>query len=211
MITEASASSARVWSAPALLAAFSALLEAGGESIRQMLRYDRAAIAHAEWWRLLSGNFVHLGWVHWSFNAASLVLLVLLCPEVLRVQEWVRRVLLVGLGMSLGLYLLAPQLATYVGLSGLIYGLFVLGLGRQAAAKDGIAIACLVFLAARIVWELRFGAPAYEQKWMGGAVVAESHLSGALAALLYGLAFRSFRPVDKGLATAKADGGGITR
>lgn len=200
----------RVWGAPAALALLGAVVELGGESIRQMLRYDRAAIAHGEWWRLLSGNFVHLGWVHWSFNAASLILLVLLCPDALRPQEWLRRVLLVGLGMSLGLYLLAPALATYVGLSGLIYGLFVLGLGRQAAAKDGIAIACLLFLAARIAWELVVGAPAYEQKWMGGAVVAESHLSGALAALLYGLAFGSFRPAAKGLAAAKADGG-ITR
>jgi rhomboid family GlyGly-CTERM serine protease len=187
MISEPSASSPAVWGPPALLSALCAVLMLGGDTPLRLLRYDRAAIAAGQWWRLLSDNLVHLGWWHLLFNVLSLVLLVLLCPERLAPLEWLRRLLLVGLGMSLGLYFLSPGIQTYVGLSGLVYGLFVLGLGRQALRKDEIAVACLVFLAARIGWELVMGASASETRLIGGKVVAESHLYGVCSALLYAL------------------------
>lgn len=192
IITEASPASPCVWSAPALLAAVSTALAFGGDPVIAALRYDRVLIAHGEWWRLLTGNLVHLGAWHLFLNALSLALLVLLCPQRMSAFEWLRRLVLVGIGMSIGLYLFVPGLPTYVGLSGLIYGLFVLGLGHQAAQRDGIAIASLAFLAARIGWELVIGAPASEQALIGGAVVAESHLYGVVAALLYGVVFRVF-------------------
>jgi rhomboid family GlyGly-CTERM serine protease len=120
----------------------SLLLMCGGPHLTQILRYDRAAIAAGQWWRLFSGNLVHLSGWHLLFNLLSLVLLVLLCPERLSAAEWTRRVLLVGTGMSLCLYWLMPRLQTYVGLSGLVYGLFALGLGRQALRRDEIGVVC---------------------------------------------------------------------
>lgn len=190
MITEPSASSVKVWGPPAALAALSIVLMLGGPHLSQVLRYDRAAVAAGEWWRLFSANLVHLGWWHLLFNVLSLVLLVLLCPEALSWSEWLRRVVVVGTGMSLCLYFFVPALQSYVGLSGLVYGLFALGLGRQALRKDEIGIACLVFLGARIAWELVKGAPASETELLGGGVVAESHLFGVLCALLYaGMAY----------------------
>ncbi|GAC1624829.1 MAG: rhombosortase [Nevskia sp.] len=192
IIAEDSPRSAHVWLPPAVLVAVSTLLECLGSGVNRALRYDRLAVDQGQWWRLLSANFVHLGWWHLFLNALSLALLVALCPERLSPFEWLRRVLLVGLGMTLGLHLFVPALNTYVGLSGLIYGLFLLGLGRQAVARDGIAVACLVFLACRIIWELTIGAPESEQQLIGGGVVAESHLCGVIAAGLYGLAFGRF-------------------
>jgi len=187
MITaEPSPSSPRVWGPLAVLAAFSTALLLGGEGLQHALRFDRAAIAQGEWWRMLSDNFVHLGAWHLFLNLLSLVLLVMLCPEVLSPLEWCRRVILIGVGMSLGLYWFVPHLPTYVGLSGLIYGLFALGLGRQALRRDKIAIAACVFLAARIGWELIVGAPASEQRLVGGSIVGESHLYGVISALIYG-------------------------
>jgi len=184
-----------VWGPPAALAALSTLLMLGGPHLSQILRYDRAAIAAGQWWRLFSGNLVHLGWWHLLFNVLSLVLLVLLCPERLSWGEWLRRIVVVGTGMSLCLYLLVPGLPTYVGLSGLVYGLFALGLGRQALRRDEIGIACLLFLAARIGWELVKGAPASETELLGGGVVAESHLYGVLCAVLYAAAAYAVRGI----------------
>lgn len=188
MIAEPSPSSPRVWGPPAALSLLCLLLTLAGPQLTQFLRYDRAAIAAGEWWRLFSGNLVHLGYWHLLLNVLSLVLLVLLCPERLSPAEWLRRLLLIGTGMSLCLYFFAPTVLTYVGLSGLVYGLFALGLGRQALRRDEIAIVCLVFLAARITWELAMGAPASETELIGGGVVAESHLYGICSALVYALA-----------------------
>ena len=197
MISEPSPSSPAVWLPPALLSAVCGLLMLGGTTLADLLRYDRAAIAAGQWWRLLSGSLVHLGWWHWLFNVLSLALLVLLCPERLSPLEWLRRLAALGLGMSLGLYFLSPGIQTYVGLSGPVYGLFVLGLGRQALRRDDIAIACLVFLAARIGWELVMGASASETRLIGGQVVAVSHLYGVGSALLYALAVYGWRRVRR--------------
>ncbi|MDR3415834.1 MAG: rhombosortase [Nevskia sp.] len=176
-----------IWMPQALLGLASTLLMLGGSMPRALLRYDRAAVAAGEWWRLLTGNLVHLGWWHLVLNLLSLVLLVLLCPERLTAARWLWRLLVLGGGVGLGLYFLAPQVPDYVGLSGLVYGLFALGLGRQALHRDGIAVACLVFLAARIGWELVAGTPASEAHLIGGVVVAQSHLFGVAGAALCGL------------------------
>lgn len=193
MIPEASAATSAVWAAPLAIVAVSALLGLGGDPVTEWLRYDRVAVDGGQWWRLLTANFVHLGWWHWFLNALSIALLVLLCPERAAPKVWVARLLVIGIGMSICLHLFTPSLSYYVGLSGLVYGLFALGFGRQIAAGDRFAIACLAFLGARIVWELMIGAPASEQALIGGAVVAESHLYGAFSAAIYGLVAGSFR------------------
>ena len=193
MIPEASPATPAVWLPPLLIVAFSALLELGGAPVTSLLRYDRLAVIDGQWWRLLSGNFVHLGWWHWFLNALSFVLLIFLCPEKLKARDWLLRLTVIGVGMCLCLHLFSPHLFNYVGLSGLVYGLFALGFGRQIAGGDRFAIACLAFLAARIVWELIIGAPASEEGLIGGSVVAESHLFGVLSAAVYGLAAGTFR------------------
>lgn len=193
MIPEASPATPAVWLPPLLIVAASAVLEIAGAGVTELLRYDRAAVDAGQWWRLLSGNFVHLGWWHWFLNGLSFVLLLFLCPERLSARSWLLRIVVIGTGMCLCLHLFSPRLSTYVGLSGLVYGLFALGFGRQIAAGDRFAIACLAFVAARIVWELMIGAPASEEGLIGGSVVAESHLYGVLSAVAYGLAAGAFR------------------
>src|SRR5690348_16523483 len=49
------------------------LLAVGGDALRLPLRYDRDAVLHGEVWRLLTGNFVHLGAGHLLEDMAGLV------------------------------------------------------------------------------------------------------------------------------------------
>jgi rhomboid family GlyGly-CTERM serine protease len=149
------------------------------------LRYDRAAVAAGQWWRLFTANFIHLGVWHYVLNVLSLLLLVLLCPGRLPVWEWVARVVIVAVGTCLGLYWGGQGIASYVGMSGMIYGLFLIGLGSQALTGDLVAVACLVFLVGRVGWEFVVGIPAAEERLIGGRVVPESHLFGMAAALVY--------------------------
>lgn len=192
IITKASHASVAVWASPLALMLLLLLTEALGDTGRQWLCYDRVLIGAGEWWRLITGNFVHLGWYHWFLNEMGLVVLVLLCPEALSPAVWARRVLLLGIGMSTGLYLLVPDLPAYVGMSGVIHGLFVLGLMPQVLKKDLIALGCLLYLLGKIGYELYAGAPVSDEQAIGGSVVTESHLFGSLSAFVYGLVFRSF-------------------
>jgi rhomboid family GlyGly-CTERM serine protease len=194
MITNADYRSRAVWLPPLAVMALILLLALGGEPVRMALRFDRGAIDAGEWWRMLSGNFVHLGGWHLFLNAMGILVLVLLCPEVLAWGVWLRRLALIGLGMSAGLYWGVPDNIWYVGLSGVLHGLFVLGLGRQiVCGRDRIAAGCLAFLVGKVAWELVAGAPVSDEAAIGGRVLVESHLYGSLSALLYGLIFDAFR------------------
>ena len=192
IITEAPRGAWGIWAAPLALAMLLLVLECFGDAGRQLLRYDREAIAAGEWWRLVSGNFVHLGWYHWMLNEIGILVLVLLCPERLAPAVWLRRLLLIGLGMTMCLFWLVPEMVWYVGLSGVMHGLFLLGLARQALQRDWIALACLAYLFGKLAWEMVMGVPVSDEVAIGGKVALESHLYGALSALVYGLVFRAF-------------------
>ena len=193
MITNAVYRSRAVWLPPVALMALLLLIALGGEPVRVALRYDAAAIAAGEWWRLLSGNFVHLGWWHLALNEMGLLVLVLLCPEPLPWSVWVRRLLLLGVGMSLGLYWFVPGTHWYVGMSGVIHGLFLLGLVRPVLHdRDLIAAGCIAYLVGKIAWELYSGVPVSDEQAIGGKVLVESHLYGTLSAIVYGLIFGAF-------------------
>ncbi len=193
MITNADYRSAAAWLPPLVVMLLILLLGLGGETAREALRFEREAIAAGEWWRLLSCNFVHLGWWHLFLNEMGLLVLLLLCPEPLSGWVWLRRLVLIGLGMGAGLYFFVPSTHWYVGMSGVIHGLFLLGLGRQiVASRDLIAAACLAFLVGKVAWELIVGVPVSDEAAIGGSVLVESHLYGSLSALIYGLIFGAF-------------------
>lgn len=175
------------WQAPLVLMALLLFIECLGDAGREWLAYDRAAIEAGQFWRLLTGSLVHLGWWHWFLNELGLMVLVLLCPQPLPLREWAVRVVFLAVGMALGLYVWVPELTQYVGMSGVIHGLFVLGLVPQVRRGDLIALGCLLYLLGKIGWELYAGAPVSDEQAIGGRVIVESHLFGVLAALGYGL------------------------
>jgi rhomboid family GlyGly-CTERM serine protease len=143
-----------VWGAPLALMALMLLAELLGDSGREWLAYRRSAVDDGQWWRLLTGNFVHLGWYHWFLNTLGVVVLVLLCPDRLTLPVWARRVVLLGIGMIACLHFFVPDLPAYVGMSGVIHGLFVLGLVPQVLKKDLIALGCLLYLLGKVGYEL---------------------------------------------------------
>jgi len=120
------------------------------------------------------------------------LVLVLLCPERLPALVWLRRLLVLSIGMSLGLYFFAPELHGYVRLSGVMHGLFLLGLAPQALKKDIVALGCILYLLGQLGYELYAGAPVSDEHAIGGKVALDSHLWGAVSGLIYGIVFRSF-------------------
>src|SRR5579862_7053662 len=111
----------------------------GGTALTTGLAYDRRAILSGAVWRLWTGNWVHLGVTHYALNAASLAAFSALCPERLCLRDWALRWSLLPAAVGLGLLLFAPSVQQYVGLSGVVYGLLFLGLGREAAQGSRFA------------------------------------------------------------------------
>ena len=57
------------------LLAASVAVAGAGDLAATALRYEREALRHGQWWRLLTAHLVHLGWAHLAMNALALVLL----------------------------------------------------------------------------------------------------------------------------------------
>lgn len=165
----------------------------GGARLTELLAYDRTAILSGALWRIWTGSWVHLGGIHYALNAASLAAFSALCPEALCLRDWVLRWSLLPAAVGMGLLLFAPSVQQYVGLSGVVYGLLFLGLGREAAQGGRFAWACLAFLTLRIATEFVPGTLAFEQHLIGGRVIAASHVFGVLGAGVYALGGWSIR------------------
>lgn len=186
-------SSLNRWSGPVLITVMILLLAMLGEGARVQLSFERTGLESGQMWRLLTAHFVHLGHYHALLNMLGLLALLVLCPQALSFFEWMRRILLLSLTTSAALYFLSPQITSYVGFSGVIHGLFLLGLVPMVRSRDLIACACLLYLLGKIAWESYAGAPLSDELAIGGRVVTQSHLFGTLAGLIYGLIFGSFR------------------
>lgn len=179
------------WGVPFALAALSLLFEAGGDSARAWLRFDPAGIAAGEWWRLLSGHLVHLGVPHVLLNVAALLLLWWLVGSGLSVAGWLLVIASSLACIDLGLWFLDPALSWYVGLSGLLHGLFAAGLVArwQSAPVESLLLGAL--LAAKLLFEQLSGPLPGSEASAGGAVVVNAHLYGAVGGIAAALGLRA--------------------
>ena len=184
------------WWLPAAIAAACLLVALTGAA--PVLRYERALLG-AEPWRLLTGHLTHLGWMHLALNLAGLAAIWALLGPLLRPTAWLMVFLACALGVSGGLYFLDPGLAWYVGLSGVLHGMFVAGAIaglRRAPLFHGLLLAGAV---AKVAWEQLAGAEPGSAALVGGSVVVNAHLYGlAAGVLLAPLAWRDAgRAVDR--------------
>jgi rhomboid family GlyGly-CTERM serine protease len=162
----------------------------GGINALFWLRYERAAVLDGEVWRLLTGHLVHLGWAHLAMNLAGLGLIWLLFGRVYSALQWTVLFVACALGISLGFMLFRPELVWYVGLSGVLHGLFVAGAVAGIFAGYRAEWLLLGLLVLKLFWEQYFGPLASTEQMIGGLVIVDAHLYGALIGLGGGLALR---------------------
>jgi rhomboid family GlyGly-CTERM serine protease len=150
-------------------------------------RYSRSLIEQGHWWLLITGNLVHLGWGHLVLNLAGLAMVWWFFIDDLRAWEWLLVLPISGLFVTLGLYLFDVHLIWYVGLSGLLHGLFVAGGIRLLSKELGFAVVLLGVLAGKLAYEQFFGSLPGTSEMSGGPVVVNSHLYGAIGGVVSGL------------------------
>lgn len=169
------------------LVIISVFVQAMGAPWAQALQYERAGVQAGQWWRLFSAHLVHLGWVHLALNSAAVMLVAFLLGEQFTSRSWLWITVVSALSVSSGLLLKSPQVHWYVGLSGLAHGLFLAGacgLIRQNLIGGATG---LVGLAFKLWHEQTSGALAGSEALVGGAVIVDAHLFGALGGMLAAL------------------------
>ena len=147
---------------------------------QHLLRYDRVAILNGDYYRLVSGHFIHLGWQHYALNMLGLVLGTWLFGPDRAPLEWTIAGVVLAFICGLGLLLFSPDVRWCVGLSGVLHGFMILGFGGWALAGDRVALALLVIVIAKMTWEQLGGAMPWEATLAGGRVITDAHVWGAV-------------------------------
>lgn len=179
----------RTHALPASIGVISTLAATFSTIANPALRFDRSAIQQGEVWRLFSGNFVHLGWSHLLLNLAGLVVIWMLYHRLLSLRSWLLVVVVSGLAVGIGLWLLNPQLEWYVGLSGLLHGLFFAGAITSLAAGYRAEWLLLIVMFGKLMWEQFVGPTPGTADLAGGPVIVDAHLYGAIAGVICGVFF----------------------
>jgi rhomboid family GlyGly-CTERM serine protease len=152
-----------------------------GDSVGQLLRYDRSAIAAGGWWRLLTAHIVHLDVHHLVLNELGLVLMWSLFAQDYDAVEWCAIVLAGALAISSGLWWLSPRVSWYVGASGVLHSVMAAGAAKHLAERSWDRWILILGLCAKLAWEQLRESTAV-------LIVVDAHLYGALCGFAVGAA-----------------------
>lgn len=178
---------------PLALGVISTAAMVGGSELLQWLRYERGAIVDGEVWRVLSAHIAHLGWPHLLVNLGGLLLIWLVFGRTMSPERWAVVFCCCAFGVTAGLLLFHPELRWYVGMSGVLHGMFVVGAISSIYAGYRMEWLLLALLTLKLIWEQIHGAMSSTEEFIGGAVIVDAHLYGAITGLVVALAFRLLR------------------
>jgi rhomboid family GlyGly-CTERM serine protease len=161
----------------ALILALAAL----GSGARNALQYERLAVAHGQWWRLVGAHLVHLGWEHALLNGAGLALLWVLFAREFTPRRWLWILFCSTAAIDAGLWFLRPTVEWYLGASGVLHGVLAAGACALYRRGDGVGAALMLALIVRLVYEQQSG----RSLLMGDLpLLADAHLFGVLGGLI---------------------------
>jgi rhomboid family GlyGly-CTERM serine protease len=151
------------------------------ETIGLAWRYDRAAVLAGQWYRLFTAHLVHGGITHWMLNMAGFTLILAVFPRCLTARRLAWLMPLTAWPVSAGLLWLHPEVSWYVGLSGVLHGLFIFGATRMALEGSREYTLALIVVWVKVVYEQLAGPTVAAWTSVDLPVVVTAHLYGALA------------------------------
>lgn len=172
-----------LWLIPAVALA----IQLAGPHVWAVLLYDRSAISAGQWWRILTGNFVHAGWVHLALDFSGYFLLWYLFGRTLGQSRWWWATLVGSLSVGGGLYLFNPAVLWYVGISGVLHTYWAAGAVLAVARREFLGRWLLAFLLLDVAYEELWGPLPTSAAILKEPILTASHLYGAIAGLALGI------------------------
>lgn len=147
-------------------------------------RFKRELVEQGNVWLLFSGHIVHLNWSHWMLNMAGLAIVAFFFSSHASVRQWLAVIVVSICVISIGLWVWMVDVRAYVGLSGVLHGLFLYGALREVRIYPVSGYVLVVVLVAKLSWEFFNGALPGSEDMAGGRVLTEAHLLGAIGGVL---------------------------
>lgn len=147
-------------------------------------RFNRGLVEQGHVWLLFSGHIMHLNWSHWALNMAGLGIVAFFFSPHASLKQWLAVIVVSACVINMGIWFFLPGLGSYVGLSGILHGLFLYGALREIRFYPVSGYVLMTVLIAKLLWEFFHGALPGSEQMTGGRVLTEAHLLGAIGGIL---------------------------
>lgn len=165
--------------------------------LKPLLQFDRLLINQGEIWRIFTGNFIHYNFKHMWMNLAGLAVGMYLLAFRYSLFYWFIIICFSSLMVGAGLYIFDTQLMHYVGLSGALHGMLVVGALVETTYNKSTGLLLLVFISSKLLYEQFFGALSPPLS-AHTSVAVNAHLYGSIAGVIIWLAL-TYLPNNKSL------------
>lgn len=151
--------------------------------LEDSLRFNRDLVQQGDVWLLFSAHFVHLNWSHWALNMAGLAIVAFFFSNHAGVRQWLAVILISSCIINAGIWWWITDIRYYVGLSGVLHGLFLYGALREIRYYPVSGYVLVAVLLVKLTWEFFYGALPGSEDMAGGRVLTEAHLLGAIGGI----------------------------
>lgn len=148
------------------------------------LVFKRGLIEKGQWWRLFTSNLVHTNYPHLFLNLAGIWISAFLFMDYISPKAYLASVAFLIVSVGLGIYFFSPVLTWYAGISGVLYGIFLVGAYYSILNRDYFTgIPLLTLIPIKIIWDLLHGGSKSSEELIGVPVATEAHLYGMIGAV----------------------------
>jgi rhomboid family GlyGly-CTERM serine protease len=168
-----------------IIALFAILAYFFNDELANTLVYQHQLITQGEVWRSFSAHFFHTNGFHLLLNLAALMLLWALHGQFYTVKNYSLLFISSALICSAGMYFFSPDIRQYVGLSGVLHGIFVFGAMMDVRQGDKTGYLLFVGVWLKIAHEQFYGASDEVATLIDANVAIDAHLWGAIGGLLF--------------------------
>ncbi len=147
--------------------------------------YTRETVSQGEVWRIITSQLVHTNWPHYLLNISSVWLFAFLFYTTINFKTFTINLFFLILAVGCCIHLLESRIFWYAGLSGAIYGLYLIGAYSALKSHDylvGIGSAALII--GKVGFDHWFGPVQDNSELIEARVVTEAHVYGVCAALV---------------------------
>jgi rhomboid family GlyGly-CTERM serine protease len=151
--------------------------------LEDLLVWDRLSISKGQYWRIVTGNWIHTNWNHYFMNALGVVLIGLIFTPTARLYF----ISTLILSVLIGFCLLNSHYQQYAGLSGVLHGLFGLLALKEALAGRRSSWLLVAGLVAKVAYEMILTPDSATAALIEAPIAYDAHMYGALLGLTFSL------------------------
>jgi len=154
---------------------------------REILYFNIESASQGQYWRYITGHFIHYSWLHCICNLLGLYCLYYIFSHKKSELNWYLPTIFIIFFISFGLASTSDNLKWYIGYSDILIGLLSYSSVKTFDQNALLSFAFLLFMTTYIASQTIFGGELVQSTYLTGINAASyAHLFGLIGGLIYG-------------------------